>query len=638
MVLRHGWIVDDAYISLRTVENLSNGHGLVWNVGERVQVFTHPLWLFLCWGVYTITSEFFYSLIIFGALISTCAVALVSLRLARSEYVGIILLIAATLSHAFVDYATAGLENPLTHLLIALSAWVYLARVPDERRFALLCLLGGLSLLSRPDNAVLLGPVVIAAAIQAHRRGAKLTALLRAAALGGLPLFAWELFSLFYYGALVPNTALAKLNSGIEASELAHQGLLYFVSTLDADPLTLLIIVAGAAAPFVTRDRKMMPFALGIILHALYLTKIGGDFMLGRFFTAPMFAALVCLSQVKRVELTQFLIVAAVVAALGLSAHPNTLEINSANRVPANQARSGRRVTNEHALLFRGANLLSAKRWTQMPNHTWTALGQRGAKPGRKTIVARAMGYRGMAGGPEVHFIDDVALTDPLLARLPALWRPDWMTGHFIRTIPRGYIESLETGENVIEDPQIHALYERIDLVTHGDLWSLERLEAIWWLNNGGPGRLLNEEAWRFHGASRRNASSIATRRAPDGTPIASKLLRRFTDTGVYVKYKRRQRVRELEISVNDADRFEIRFYDRAEEVARVAVPQRLEWGQDGVSSRHIVLPEVLSERGFTRLRILPRTRQRTQRPYYAISHLVFDEQIETLDPAAASI
>ncbi|PRQ09432.1 hypothetical protein ENSA7_08380 [Enhygromyxa salina] len=629
VILRHGWLVDDAYISLRTVDNFCNGHGLVWNVGERVQAFTHPLWLLLCWAVYSITNEFFYSLIIFGALVSTGAVAIVSIRLARSEWVGIIVLLAATLSHAFVDYATSGLENPLTHLLIALSAWVYLGRVPDVRRFTLLCLLGGLSLLSRPDNAVLLGPVVLAAGIQAFRRGEKLTPLLRGAVLASAPLVAWELFSLVYYGALVPNTALAKLNSGIDAGQLAHQGLLYFVSTLDADPLTLLIIVAGVVAPFMTRDRKMIPFAVGIILHALYMTKIGGDFMLGRFFTAPMFMALVCLSQIKRIELTQFLIIAAIVAGIGLSAHPNTLETNSTIRVPHNQARTGRRVTNEHALLFHAASLLSANRWDEMPNHGWTDLGLRGARPGRKTVIARAMGYRGLAAGPDVHLVDDVALTDPLLARMPALWRPDWMTGHFIRTIPPGYIQTLETGENVIEDPQVHELYERIDLVTHGDLWSWDRFRAIWWLNTGGPAELLNEEAWRFHGASRRNASSIAAKPVADGTPINSKLVRRFTDAGVYVKYKQLKRAHELEVSVNDADRFEIRFYDHAEEVARVPVPRQLEWNQDGVSARHIELPEVLSERGFTRLRILPMTRQRKRQPYYAISHLLFDEEIE---------
>ncbi|PRP95029.1 hypothetical protein ENSA5_40270 [Enhygromyxa salina] len=636
LVLRHGWMSDDAYISLRTIDNFAAGHGLVWNVGHRVQAFTHPLWLLLCGLVYAITSEFFYSLIIFGALVSTCALAIVSLRLARSELVGISLVLAAALSHAFVDYSTSGLENPLTHLLIGLSAWVYLGRVPDARRFALLCLLGGLALLSRPDNAILLGPVVLAAGVQAYRRGATVKALIRAVLLGGVPLFAWELFSLIYYGLLVPNTALAKLNSGVEAGELIHQGLLYFVATLDADPLTLLIIVAGTLAPFVTRDRRMMPFAIGVILHALYLTKIGGDFMLGRFFTAPMFMALVCLSQVKRVDRTQFGVVTAVVAALGLSAHPNTFEINSRTLSTASEARGERRVTNTRALLAKGASLSHATRIRTMPDHKWTSLGLRGSRPGHRVQIATALGFRGFSGGPEVHWIDNVALSDPLLARLPAKWRPNWMTGHFIRAIPKGYVQTLESGENVIEDPKIHDLYERVSLVTRGDLWSVERFKAIWWLNTGGPARLLNEESWRFHGASKRSPSSIGAGRVPDGTALDSKLVRAFGYTGVYVKYKHRQQRRELELSVNDNDRFEIRFYDGGDEVARVPVPRQLEWNLAGVSARRIALPEVLAERGFTRLRILPRTVTRGRKPAYAVGHLLFDEDIEAAELLAA--
>jgi arabinofuranosyltransferase len=35
MILRNAWLCDDAYISLRTVDNFVNGFGLTWNVAER---------------------------------------------------------------------------------------------------------------------------------------------------------------------------------------------------------------------------------------------------------------------------------------------------------------------------------------------------------------------------------------------------------------------------------------------------------------------------------------------------------------------------------------------------------------------------------------------------------------------------
>jgi hypothetical protein len=39
------WLCDDAYITLRTVANFCHGLGLTWNPDERVQTYTHPLWM-----------------------------------------------------------------------------------------------------------------------------------------------------------------------------------------------------------------------------------------------------------------------------------------------------------------------------------------------------------------------------------------------------------------------------------------------------------------------------------------------------------------------------------------------------------------------------------------------------------------
>ena len=45
VLIRTAWICDDAYITFRTIDNFLHGFGLRWNVAERVQSFTHPLWL-----------------------------------------------------------------------------------------------------------------------------------------------------------------------------------------------------------------------------------------------------------------------------------------------------------------------------------------------------------------------------------------------------------------------------------------------------------------------------------------------------------------------------------------------------------------------------------------------------------------
>ncbi|MEO7621934.1 MAG: hypothetical protein ABIS30_02615 [Gallionella sp.] len=47
ILLGAAWIGDDAFISLRVIDNFVNGFGLRYNVIERVQVYTHSLWLLI---------------------------------------------------------------------------------------------------------------------------------------------------------------------------------------------------------------------------------------------------------------------------------------------------------------------------------------------------------------------------------------------------------------------------------------------------------------------------------------------------------------------------------------------------------------------------------------------------------------
>src|SRR5512143_1762614 len=42
---RYYVLFDDAMISMRYAYNLAHGNGLVWNVGQRVEGFTNPLWV-----------------------------------------------------------------------------------------------------------------------------------------------------------------------------------------------------------------------------------------------------------------------------------------------------------------------------------------------------------------------------------------------------------------------------------------------------------------------------------------------------------------------------------------------------------------------------------------------------------------
>src|SRR5699024_2101358 len=72
-MVRCAWLGDDAFITLRTVENVLAGHGAVWNPGERVQTYTHPLWLLLLVPARWLAGDGYAAAIALGLLLSTAA-------------------------------------------------------------------------------------------------------------------------------------------------------------------------------------------------------------------------------------------------------------------------------------------------------------------------------------------------------------------------------------------------------------------------------------------------------------------------------------------------------------------------------------------------------------------------------------
>lgn len=484
VMLRCAWLSDDAYITFRTVENFVSGHGLRWNVAERVQTYTHPLWMFLLSGAHWLTREFYYSVIALSALLSIATVMLFAARVAAAAFPALIGVTALTLSKAFVDYSTSGLENPLTHLLLMLLLYVYLARPPDRRTLFWVCLLAGLLMLNRLDAGLLALPVVCVAFYRCRGWSA-----LGPVALGFVPLLAWELFALLYYGSPFPNTAYAKLNSGIAAAELTGRGLRYLLTTLELDPLTLVLIAAGLAAPLITRRREHLPVALGVLIYLIYVARIGGDFMLGRFLTAPMLAAVVLLTRLRVSGQTG---TAMLVAILALGLVPLRSPLTSGPDYGDRINYIGKYgICDERAFYYHGTGLLRAASHGWLPTHSRVGLGRSAHESCERVVVNQSVGMYGFYAGRDVHVVDQMGLGDPLLARLKPELPEDWRIGHLQRAIPEGYVETLRTGRNCLADPNLAEYYDKLELVTRGPLFDPQRLRAIVELNLGSYDHLL---------------------------------------------------------------------------------------------------------------------------------------------------
>jgi arabinofuranosyltransferase len=485
------WLSDDAYITFRTVDNFVNGEGLRWNVAERVQSYTHPLWMFAISLLYFLSGDVYYTSLALAFVCSMSAVAILAFRIADSQRLALLGLAPLLLSKAFVDYSTSGLENPLTHLLLALVFWAGSERgvradPSDARNAFRLALITALIGLNRPDALLLVAPalLVFVAAKQRWRSKPVLTGL----ALGGTPLLLWELFSLFYYGFPFPNTAYAKLATGVPALELAHQGLRYFADSLARDPVTLVATAAGIAASFSgpasSRPRRLA-IAAGISLYLLYVVRIGGDFMSGRLFATPLFCAAILLCESRALSRRASGGALGFAIALALFAGAPTLTSGAGFGDPGGTPKEAKHgIADERALYYPHTGLL--RRWlglARVEDHIWALRGRAAREAGTTWAQGQAMGFYGFYAGPRVHALDMVGLSDPVLARIDA--RKFWRIGHFERKIPRGYVDSLRSGSNLIADPDLSAYYDALLRLTRDPLFDAQRIGVIARVNLG---------------------------------------------------------------------------------------------------------------------------------------------------------
>ena len=152
---------------------------------------------------------------------------------------------------------------------------VFFMPATDRRRLAGLWTLVSLLYLTRPDAVLLVLPMVLFASYQARN----LRRIAVAIGIGAMPALLWTAFATIYYGFPFPNTAYAKLATGVSGGELRRQGWLYLLDSLDRDPITLVTIAFAIVIGVATRHSAARALAAGIAWYLGYVVWIGGDFM-----------------------------------------------------------------------------------------------------------------------------------------------------------------------------------------------------------------------------------------------------------------------------------------------------------------------------------------------------------------------
>jgi arabinofuranosyltransferase len=485
LLFKTAWLGDDAYITFRTIDNFVNGFGLRWNIAERVQSYTHPLWLFLLSSVYFFTREIFFTSLATSIVISILAVYIISFKLSKTSYNTIIVLLLIIFSKAFLDYSTSGLENPLTNLLLVLFGYVYLKKQQSHYKIFLLSILSSFIMTNRMDCGLLVLPALFSELFKSKKLSPYFYVLL-----GFTPFIIWELFSLLYYGFPFPNTAYAKLNTGISRFDLIEQGFKYFISSFKLDPITLIIIFITIVISVIRHSKEHLALIISIVLYLVYIVWIGGDFMSGRFFVAPFILSLIILSNIK-IASTRFLIFSLPsIFIIGiLSPAPTVLGDSGIRERPLIDENG---ICDERMFYYANTSLILAIKNRNYPNFYWVEDGLDLKNKGLKFVRAGNVGFLGYYIGSKCYIMDELALCDPLLSRLPTSNIKYWRIGHFRRNIPAGYEKSIKLNINCIEEPNLSEYYDKLQLIINGNIWDFERLLTIWEMNMGQYNYLLS--------------------------------------------------------------------------------------------------------------------------------------------------
>ena len=512
------WLSDDSLITSRVILNFFSGHGLVYNVGERVQAYTHPLWLALGTVCSLLIGNTNTGFLLLSLACCTLTIIIAGKLLDRS--VGLCLFCALwILTPAVLEYSSSGLENPLGYLFIILS----LLNIRREHtRLAIACL--SVLPLIRLDYTLISLPLSLSTIYLDYRgnRAPEKLPTFRFRQLGiyiaatFLPTCVYLMASKIYYGYYLPNTFWAKSGTGLKTfaatQERIQQGLFYISSALQQSPtapilfaFTLYLLASEIArhrtrraAPNsytqicdATRDlsrnkngqrlRELhilnaIHISVGIssLLYIAYTIYIGGDFMDGRFMSIPLFLMITnsCLalnyaSSRFNTEFKSSLIYTISAVIIVAFIFNTKLPISFADNGPLKDPSS---LVNQFGIADERAYYITSRGLYGLDLEVFQAGSIHNARKhlgnldktryrSEPIVMCGGLGRSGMVY-LYIYHIDECALTDAFLSRIQH--EQGSRIGHFKRAIPEGYIESVKNQQNLIPSKEYKDLLESV--------------------------------------------------------------------------------------------------------------------------------------------------------------------------------
>ena len=209
----------------------------------------------------------------------------------------------------------------------------------------------------------------------------------------------------------------------------------------------------------------------------------------------------------------------------------------------------------------------------------------------------------GYYAGPDVFIIDGMGLGDALLARLPAIADPLWRIGHYRRTIPDGYKETLSTGEPSFLDQSLGQYYSYLLKIIRGPLFTRERWKLIWRFNTGYYNHLIKQCDYAYPNRQKVLFSQL-DQGILDGTTYDAPGTVEVTNDGVDILFDGIRHQSSFNTSVDNNDSYIFTFYLGQKRLAALTVPAS--YRSEGLNTHLMKVPDKAWKTGYDHILIMP--------------------------------
>ena len=513
-IILNAWICDDAYHAFIMARNLVEGNGLVYNIGERVNASTCPFYTLLVAALYVIYKDMFMCGVFINVLCAAIAIAILIFKFCRGNRVLVILVTAIMyICEGFISYTTSGLENSLLFCLASIFCSVMFEKKEKKyntRDLFFSALMVGLIAGTRMDTVLIFVPICIAVFFGGMNTDVNCYKRYIVGAAGLLPFVIWEMFSIYYYGFPFPNTAYAKLNTAIPLSDYLKRGFEYFKLSCKYDPIIILVPIFFVVIAFYCRSKKHIAVALGNVMYFIYIFYIGGDFMMDRHYTLVFFVSLLGCSNIlaegmidvklDKIYSIFYKLITGFIDVIwntlfspfdkeNTKASPSFFYLLAVILTASLMIHWGNCFNQSHNGPTIGNGCVDSRERSR-PYSSLMQYLMEGEESILKAFdyyeVTGNGGYLLFAPGFNLYYLrdgknyfDEFGLGDAIIPRLKGRYNPSWRIGHVRRTLPKGYDETIKTGENNIEDVNLAEYYEKMKLVISGRLNDKERIKTI---------------------------------------------------------------------------------------------------------------------------------------------------------------